>query len=284
MIPLAFSTNAFGRFPLEQAVADIAAAGYAGVELLVDQPHIWPLKFSQGDAVRLRGQLDTAGLEISNLNANCTFGYFESPPPEPFFEPSLVSPDPRMRGDRMAFIELTLEIAAWLGARNISITSGRLLIPPDEAWATLIENLKRVCDRAEAVGVRVGIETEPALFIETSEELAEVIARVGSPMLGANLDLGHVYVMGESPAQAVSTLDGRIWNVHIEDLPAGRRRKHYHMIPGTGGYDFMAAHHALASAGYDRFATVELYTCAADPAGAARSAIGPLVAAGFTRR
>jgi protein FrlC len=279
MIKLAFSTNAYSRVTVEQATADIAAAGYAGVELLADKPHIWPLKFSHADADKLRSQLASLRLEISNLNANCTFGYFRDAPPEPFFEPSLVSPVQKMRADRLVFIEMALQIANWLGAKNISITSGRLLIPPDEAWQVLIENLKVVCDRAEkAGGIRVGIETEPALFIETSAELAEVISRVGSPLLGANLDLGHVHVTGESAAEAVNLLKGRIWNVHIEDLPG---RKHYHLVPGTGSYDFVAARKALESAGYDRFATVELYTCSANPSGAARGAMPALKAAGF---
>ncbi|MDD4890670.1 MAG: sugar phosphate isomerase/epimerase [Phycisphaerae bacterium] len=279
MIPLAFSTNAYGRFSLDEAVADIAAAGYAGIELLGDKPHIWPPTFTQADAAKLRARLDSLGLSISNINANCTFGYFRDAPPEPFFEPSLVSPQQKMRDDRLVFIELTLQIASWLGAKNISITSGRLLIPPKEAWRVLVENLKRVCDRAAAAGgIRIGIETEPALFIETSAELAEVIDRVGSPLLGANLDLGHVFVMGESPADAISKLKGRIWNVHIEDLPG---RKHYHMIPGTGSYDFAAAYRALSAAGYDRFATVELYTCGDNPGAAARAAVPPLKAAGF---
>lgn len=279
MIRLAFSTNAYSGFTVEQAAADIAAAGYAGVELLADKPHVWPLTFSHADADRLRARLESLGLAISNLNANCTFGYFRDAPPEPFFEPSLVSPNEKMRADRLVFIELSLQIAGWLGAGNISITSGRLLIPPDEAWRVLVENLKIVCDRAEkAGGIRVGIETEPALFIETSAELAEVIDRVGSPLLGANLDLGHVHVSGESAGEAVNLLKGRIWNVHIEDLPG---RKHYHLVPGTGSYDFTAARKALESVGYDRFATVELYTCSADPSAAARRAMPALKAAGF---
>jgi sugar phosphate isomerase/epimerase len=286
MIRLAFSTNAYSRFSVDDAVADIAAAGYGGVELLVDRPHIWPSEFSQAQAERFRARLDTLGLRISNLNANCTSGYFSDAPPEPFFEPSLVSPQERMRADRMTNIAKTLQIAGWLGASNISITSGRLLIPPTEAWPILVESLKRVCDLAGQVGqpglpggIRVGIETEPALFIETSAELADLIGRVGSPLLGANLDLGHVFVNGESAQQAVSLLAGRIWNVHIEDLPG---RKHYHMIPGTGTYDFPAAHKALAAAGYDRFATVELYTCSTDPGAAARAALPVLQRAGFS--
>ena len=281
MIPLAFSTNAYSRFSVEQAVDDIAAAGYAGVELLADKPHLWPPTFDEAQAVRLRDRLDRLHLAISNINANCLFGYFKDAPPEPFFEPSLVSPLKKFRVDRLAYIELTLQIADWLGAANLSITSGRLLVPPEQAWPMLVDNLKLVCERAAGLGrggIRVGIETEPALFIETSEELAELIGRVDSPLLGANLDLGHAHAGGERVADAIRRLAGRIWNVHIEDLPGV---KHYHLIPGTGDFDFAGARAALESVGYERFATVELYTCADDPQAAARQSLPALRAAGF---
>ena len=39
---LAFSTNAFVRFPLPDAIAAIREAGFAGVEILADAPHAYP--------------------------------------------------------------------------------------------------------------------------------------------------------------------------------------------------------------------------------------------------
>ena len=42
MIKLAFSTNAYLRFPFDEAAARIAAIGYEGLELLADVPHAWP--------------------------------------------------------------------------------------------------------------------------------------------------------------------------------------------------------------------------------------------------
>jgi fructoselysine 3-epimerase len=45
--------------------------------------------------------------------------------------------------------------------------------------------------------------------------------------------------------------------LHVEDLPG---RKHYHMIPGEGTFDWPTLKSALTDIGYDRFLTVELYT------------------------
>jgi len=38
----AFSTNAYLRFPFDEACARIAALGYDGLELMADVPHAWP--------------------------------------------------------------------------------------------------------------------------------------------------------------------------------------------------------------------------------------------------
>ena len=39
---LAFSSNAYLHFSIEETIAPIAALGYAGIELLADVPHAWP--------------------------------------------------------------------------------------------------------------------------------------------------------------------------------------------------------------------------------------------------
>ena len=39
---LAFSSNAYLNFSIEDTIARIAGLGYAGLELLADVPHAWP--------------------------------------------------------------------------------------------------------------------------------------------------------------------------------------------------------------------------------------------------
>jgi sugar phosphate isomerase/epimerase len=263
---LAFSTNAYTRFSLSEALRDIRDAGFAGVEILADKPHAYPGTCS---ASEVRRELERLGLAVSNVNANCTFGYWKDAPPEPYFEPSLISPSPQHRRDRVELILKTLEFASDIGAANISITSGRLLggMPPDAAARQFAESIKPILDRADALGIDVGIECEPGLFLEYVAELREWIDRLGHPRFGANLDVGHSQVIGESIPEAVALLGGRIWNLHVEDIPG---RKHYHLIPGEGTLDWPALRDSLQSIDYRRYLTVELYTHTADPASAAR--------------
>ena len=89
--------------------------------------------------------------------------------------------------------------------------------------------------------------------------------------MGANLDIGHCQVIGESIPAAIELLGDRIWNLHVEDIPG---RKHYHLIPGEGTLDWRGAKAALKTIGYERYLTVELYTHTDDPQSAAMKSFG----------
>jgi fructoselysine 3-epimerase len=271
---LAFSTNAFGGFDVCDAIRHIAEAGYAGVEILADVPHAYPPALDRERVSRIVNAVEQTGLGVSNINVNCSFGYWADAPPEPYFEPGLISPNRRHREDRIAMIRRAMVFATEVGADCVSITSGRMTgaTGPAEARRLLDESLRRLLDDAEQLNIRVGIECEPGLYLEWVDELSDWIARLGSDKLGANLDVGHCQVMGESVAGKVRQLAGRIWNLHVEGMPG---RKHYHLVPGVAGdtMPWTDLRQALSDIGYDRFATIELYTMQHRPIEAARESI-----------
>jgi fructoselysine 3-epimerase len=269
---LAFSTNAFVRFSVVEAVERIAAIGYDGVEILADAPHLYPPSVSEADLKKLTAVLERSGIEVANLNANTAMGYYGRTFWEPIFEPSLANPDPMARKWRLDYTRRCIDLADLLGCRNVSITSGRIVpgCNPQNAFRTLIESLEAVLEYAEKVGVRLGVEYEPGLLVERCEELQTLIEMVSSPCLGANLDFGHSHVLGEDPESVVAALSPRIFNVHLEDILS---RKHYHLIPGLGEMDFRRIFEALEGHGYDGFATVELYTYPQEPEAAARRSL-----------
>jgi sugar phosphate isomerase/epimerase len=270
---LAFSTNAYTRFSLGEALRGIRKAGFLGVEILADEPHAYPGTFSDGDATTVAEELRVLGLGVSNVNVNCSFGYWKDAPPEPYFEPSLISPNRRYREDRIELIRKAMKIARILGARNISITSGRMLgsMSPVKAAAEFERSMRRVLEMADEERIDVGIECEPGLFVEYVAELREWIDRLGHPRLGANLDIGHCQVIGESIPAVIELLGDRIWNLHIEDIPG---RKHYHLIPGEGTLDWREVKAALLAVDYKRYLTVELYTHTDEPQVAAEKSFG----------
>jgi sugar phosphate isomerase/epimerase len=256
---LAFSTNAYSKHPLTTALRGIKQAGFEGVEILADVPHAYPDAIDANLTSEVKRELESLGLAVSNINVNCSFGYWKDAPPEPYFEPGLISPNPQHRADRTRLIMKAMEFARDVGAKNISITSGRMLggMPPEPAARQFAESIRPILDRADQLDVNVGIECEPGLYLEYVAELREWIDRLNHPRLGANLDIGHSQVIGESIPEVVKLLNDRIWNMHVEDIPG---RKHYHMIPGQGTLDWQGLKRALEEIRYPNFLTVELYT------------------------
>ncbi len=138
------------------------------------------------------------------------------------------------------------------GAPAVCLATGRPLPgnPPGQAYEYLLDSLDSILDYAEECGIRVGIEYEPELLVECTEEVLALIEDVGRDSLGVNLDVGHAAVYGEDPAEAIRQSAGHITGVHLEDIVGGVRGKHYHRIPGEGDLDFRAIFDALDDIDY----------------------------------
>ncbi len=74
-IKLSFSTNAFVRFGVFEAIERIARIGYDGVELLADAPHLYADSVTDDHLEKLRTILDKTGIKVANINANTAVGF-----------------------------------------------------------------------------------------------------------------------------------------------------------------------------------------------------------------
>ena len=105
--------------------------------------------------------------------------------------------------------------------------------------------------------MRLAVEPEPGLLIESAKEFLEFVRGFSHPTLACNCDVGHLFCVGEDPATAIGWLGGLVAHVHLEDIAASR--VHQHLPPGAGAIDLAAVRAALRAIGYDGFVTVELY-------------------------
>ena len=264
---LSFSTNAFRKASLDQALAEIAGAGYQGVEIMADRPHAWPPDLDGRAIDRIREQLDRTGMEVSNVNG------FMMCAVEDFWHPSWIEPVPAYRELRVAHTAACLELAARIGAPSVSTEPGGPLSPGMERAVALelfLEGLSRVTPVAERLDVDLLVEPEPGLLVESAGQFLDLIQRVDNPRVGLNLDLGHHFCVGEDLVEVVRLLAPHIRHVHLEDIPADR--SHHHLMPGEGAVPLEQALRALSDIGYEGFITVELYTYQEDPIRAARKA------------
>lgn len=274
MVQLAFSTNAYTRYSLPEAIRRIADHGYDGVELLGDAPHAYFPEFDDDEQMAVSDALDETGLEVSNVNANTAMGYYDDAPPSSFFDPSIVTDDDAERQWRVEYTKRAIDLAEATDAPAVCVATGRPLPgnPPKRASEYLRDSLHEILDYAEPRGVDVGIEFEPELLVECTDEVLELIDDVGRESLGINLDVGHAAVYGEDLTETIHRSAGHITGVHLEDIEGGRRGKHYHLVPGEGDLDFGAIFDALDDVDYDGFATLELYTYPDEPDRVAKEA------------
>ncbi|MBM4019554.1 MAG: sugar phosphate isomerase/epimerase [Planctomycetes bacterium] len=251
---LAFSTNAFKQVSLEESLRQIAACGYAGVEIMADVPHAYP---PHVDARRRKAVLDLCRelrLTITNLNAFTLFAQGDT------WHPSWIEPEAALRERRCEHTLAAIRLARDLGSPGISLEpGGPLPACMDRAAAMDLyrQGLRRMLPEAQQCGVNLLVEPEPGLLIERPEEFEELLAGLSHPRLALNFDIGHFYCVGVDPAGAARRLAAHIRHVHLEDIAPSR--EHRHLVPGRGAIDFPAVLAALADAGYDGWVTVELY-------------------------
>jgi len=269
---LAFSTNAYRRFPFEEAAARISALGYEGLELMADVPHAWPAGLLEGPKRAIRAAMAENGLAFSNVNAFMMNAIDDHR--QPYWHPSFIEPDEGYRRVRIDHTRRALSLCAELGAPHITTEPGGPIAPGQSRGTALdlfVEALKPLAEHAEKLGVLLLIEPEPGLLVETTEQYLEVADRVDAPSIGLNFDVGHAYCVGEDIPRAIARLAPHIRHYHFEDIAA--TRVHHHLVPGEGAIDFASVIEAIRATGYDGWLTVELYPHVDDPDAAARSAI-----------
>jgi len=264
---LAYSTNAYRKCGVLEAVDRIAALGYVGIELMADTPHLWPAKSTDAEIDAVRRRLGEHGLTISNVNA------FMMNEIRDFRHPSWIEPDPGYRRLRQRHTEAAITMARKLGADSITTEPGGPLpdgFSREAALDMFVDGMGAALRRAEGEGVLLLVEPEPGLLIENAAQFLELAERIDSPMFGLNFDIGHFYCVSDPLPETIERLASHTRHYHFEDIAA--TRVHRHLIPGHGAIDFETVHRAIEATGYNGWLTVELYPYLDDPDGAGREA------------
>jgi sugar phosphate isomerase/epimerase len=268
---LAYSSNAYLNFSIEETIARIAGLGYAGLELLADVPHAWPAGLLDERKRAIRECLDRHRLAIANVNGFMMNAVAD--PRQPYWHPSWIEPDPHYRAIRQEHTKRTLRLAKEFGAASVQ-TSGGGPLAPGQAWSSaakiFYDEIMPCVELAEQLELFLLIEPEPGLMIETFEQYGEFAEQIGSSWVGLNFDVGHAFCMGQDPQQWIARMAPHTKHYHLDDIAATRR--HAHLVPGRGAIDFPAVLREIVASGYQGWLTVELYPYIDDPDGAGREA------------
>jgi sugar phosphate isomerase/epimerase len=267
---LSFSSNAFKKFSLDNAIREIAKIGYKGVEILCDIPHAYPPEFSEEQTKKIKNLISDLDIGISNLNAFTLYAIGD------VYHPSWIEADTKLREIRVKHTIDCIYLAKKLGAKNLSTEpGGPISIQKTEVGSHVLlkifaEGLKKVKNIAEENNVKILVEPEPSLLIENSEQFLRLMKTICSDYIKLNFDIGHFYCVKEDPSETILKLIDYIEHFHLSDI--AYNRVHYHLIPGIGSIDFEQVFDTIKKIGYKGFVTVELYPYQDNPIYVAKQA------------
>jgi len=267
---LSFSSNAFKKFSLDNAIREISKIGYKGVEILCDIPHAYPPQFSEEQAKKIKNLISDLNIGISNLNAFTLYAIGN------VYHPSWIEAENKLREIRVKHTVDCIYLARKLGAKNLSTEPGgpinrqKTALESSALLKIFTDGLKKVTHIAEENSVKILVEPEPSLLIENSQQFIQLMKIICSDYIKLNFDIGHFYCVKEDPSETIVKLIDYIEHFHLSDISSNR--VHYHLIPGIGSIDFEKIFDTIKKIGYKGFVTVELYPYQDNPIEVAKQA------------
>lgn len=264
---IGYSTNAFVKFSVFEAVEKIGRLGFRGVEIMCDRPHLYPPDFDEENLTRLKTLIDAQGLIVTNLNSFTLFAVGDT------YLPSWIEPQEERREVRIEHTLQCLKVADFFGCKNISVPPGGPVgeISRKKAMALFHQGLERVAPLAQELDIMILVEPEPDLLMENTKEFKEFIVDVKSPAIGVNFDIGHFFCAGEDPSGAFEELFEWIGHVHLEDIASSR--EHNHLILGHGAIQFPEIFETMLRLEYQGNVSLELYPYVDEPEKAGRESL-----------
>jgi inosose dehydratase len=228
----------------EPALRDVAAAGYAGVELFDGN-----LIEYEGRPDELRHLLGEIGLQLVAVYSGANFIFGE------------------ILEEELWRIRRAAVLAAELDAEQLVVGGGakRSTGTTDDDYTRLADALDRVAAIAEEHGLRASYHPHLSTIVETPEQLERVMSR---SRIDFCPDTAHLAAAGGDPAELIRRYADRISYVHLKDFTADP----FAFLPlGQGELDVAAIGAELADAGYNGWITVELDAYDGAPGDAARA-------------
>ncbi len=221
------------EMPLQEGLQSLQATGAEAVELCHENPLMGPQVMEEALAERIGGWAQEAGLRV------CATGWHAD-----FVADDAIYEQMQQLIPLAPLMDADIFIIACVGRGE------------GASWETAVERTSRLCELAERAGVRLALEYEPGFMVDDAETMLRLMDEVGSDLLRANADLGHVFLQEEDPLETIERLGRRIVHCHVENMATG---VHQHLPPWEGDMDLGAYIGALSDTGYDGALSLDLY-------------------------
>ena len=167
----------------------------------------------------------------------------------------LSSPDAATRERGRTILEQAIRDCAAMGGHTVLLVPGVVGAEAthDQVWTRSIAEIRRVLPLCSQHGVRVLIENVWNGFCESPELYRDYLDAIGSPWVGAYLDLGNCRKFGPTEGW-VRVLGHRIVKLDVKDWGASNG---FCKI-GEGDVDWLAVRAALEAIGFTGWCTAEV--------------------------
>lgn len=235
------------------AAALAQQAGFAALELNLDETGEVCLTTTVAEAVALRATVEQRGLQIGGLSTGLYWRY------------SPTADDPAIREHARVIAERQLHLAAALGAGAILVVPGQVgavlggpMVRYDIAYERARDFLRALAPVAERVGVDLAIENVWNRFLLSPLEMRQLVDEAGSERVGVYFDVGNILLYGY-PEQWIAILGARIRRIHLKDYDRSRAGMAGFVALGAGDVDWEAVGATLDQIGYHGPLTAELF-------------------------
>jgi sugar phosphate isomerase/epimerase len=128
-----------------------------------------------------------------------------------------------------------------------------------EAMRQIEDTLGQVAQRAQSEGLTLFLENDRGLWVNTPEELKQVMTGVNSPALKINWDPCNLIAVYPNPpfSYGYDLVKDWVGHVHIKDAKAKGPDQFEHAMVGAGDMDWIGQFEALAKAQFDGFCVLE---------------------------
>ncbi len=271
---LGYNTNGLAHHALPDACRLLQSAGYEGVAVTLD--HDLLMRTETDDFVfrtpptEIARTVKSHGLRcVVETGARFLLDYDRKHKPDFFSADDFPDKTHLRKKYYYRAIELAAEtqstcVSIWTGMPSRDLMSPHQRYDADMREALLpifFHPLLPVLEYARRLGVKVALEPEPGMFVETAEEYSELLAELekldtqAAAELYLTLDTGHMVCNGEPIVETFLRYKDRLVNVHLDDAVWGT---HEHLELGWGELNFRHLEAALDAAKFSGGVCVEL--------------------------
>ncbi|MBS1705213.1 MAG: sugar phosphate isomerase/epimerase [Armatimonadetes bacterium] len=203
-----------GTFPVASLLQTAKDQGFDAVEICIGISGEVTPETTQAQCEDILAKAHSVGIQVASVASGLYWGN------------AIGDADESSRAIALRQLDSMLQITAWLRCKTLLTITGAVdvfFMPdrPVQDYASVEkysrEGLKHLAPKAEALGVRMGLENVWNKFLLSPSEMAQFIDSIESAAVGAYVDVANVLPYGY-PEQWLRYLGKRVAGVHFKDF------------------------------------------------------------------